>query len=60
MPQGMIVQATGLVNAYIIPLGWKLLGAVVVWIVGGWIVRLLRAALSRTLTAQHVDRTLAS
>ncbi len=59
MPQDVIRQASSLVNAYVIPLGWKLLGAIAVWVVGGWIIRLVRVALGRTLAAQHVDRTLA-
>ena len=25
------------VNAYIVPLGWKLIGAVAAWIIGGWL-----------------------
>jgi small conductance mechanosensitive channel len=59
MPQDLIMQASSLANAYVIPLGWKLLGAIAVWIVGGWIIRLVGAALGRTLAAQHVDKTLA-
>ncbi len=60
MPQDLIRQVGSLVNTYVIPLGWKLLGAIAVWIVGGWIIRLMRVALSRTLAAQNVDKTLAS
>jgi small conductance mechanosensitive channel len=60
MTQDLISQAGSLVNAYVIPLGWKLLGAVAIWIVGGWIIRLMGAALGRTLVAQRVDKTLAN
>jgi small conductance mechanosensitive channel len=59
MPDEMIVQANALFHTYLVPLGWKLLGAVAVWIAGGWVIRLLRAALGRTLLARKVDPTLA-
>jgi small conductance mechanosensitive channel len=59
MPNDVVGQATHLVNAYLVPLGWKLLGAIAVWIVGSWVIGLLRAALGRTLLARKVDPTLA-
>jgi len=59
MPQDLIAQANSLVTGYVIPLGWKLLGAIAVWVVGGWVIKLLRVGLGRTLEARHVDRTLA-
>ena len=49
-----------LLQMYVIPLGWKLLGALAVWIVGGWVIRIIRAGLGRVMTARHVDATLAS
>ncbi len=54
----LIDQANNFVNVYLVPFGWKLAGAVAVWIVGGWVIRLLRAALGRTLLARKVDPTL--
>jgi len=56
--QDMSAQISALVNTYIVPLGWKLVGALAVWIIGGWIVRLVRAALGRFLVARQVDTTL--
>jgi small conductance mechanosensitive channel len=56
--QDLTPQIESLFRTYVLPLGWKLLGALAVWIVGGWIVRLIRAALGRFLTARHVDATL--
>jgi len=56
--QDLAPQLDSLVRVYLLPLGWKLAGAVAVWIVGGWIVRLIRAALGRFLVARHVDATL--
>ena len=52
-------QAANLFNTYVIPLGWKIAGAIAVWIVGGWVIRLVRAGIGRTLLSQKVDHTLA-
>jgi small conductance mechanosensitive channel len=54
----LIAEANTFVNTYLIPFAWKLGGAVAVWIIGGWVIRLLRAALGRTLLARKVDPTL--
>lgn len=53
-----ITQAEQFVQAYILPFAWKLAGAVAVWIVGGWVIRLLRLAIERGLLARKVDPTL--
>ena len=39
----LLDQANTFVNTYLVPFGWKLAGAVAVWIVGGWVIKLLRA-----------------
>jgi len=57
-PENLISQATSLVHAYLIPFGWKILGAIAVWIAGSWLVRLLSDAMGRTLAVQKVDPTL--
>ena len=59
MDSDIVGQTATLFNTYVVPLGWKLAGAVAVWIVGGWVIRLVRAAIERTLLAQKVDHTLA-
>jgi small conductance mechanosensitive channel len=46
------------VSVYIVPLGWKLIGAVVIWIVGGWAISLFCKSLSITLHKRKVDATL--
>ena len=51
-------QASAFTAAYLVPLGWKLLGALSVWIVGGWASRLLRATLQRFMSARRFDPTL--
>jgi small conductance mechanosensitive channel len=52
-------QLSLLVSAYLIPFAWKVLGALAIWIIGGWALRLVRAALGRFMAARDVDRTLA-
>jgi small conductance mechanosensitive channel len=54
----VINQANTLVNTYLVPFGWKILGAIAVWILGGWIARFVGAGIGRTLTARKVDPTL--
>lgn len=58
MTQNINGQLQELMNVYVIPLGWKLIGALAVWIIGGWIIRLIRAALGRFLDSRKVDTTL--
>ena len=58
MTQELSSQLETLFNTYLMPFGWKLLGALAVWIVGGWIVRAVRAALGRFLVSRQVDATL--
>ena len=53
-------QVEALARVYLIPTAWKLLGAVALWVVGAWIIKLVRAALSRFLNVRHFDSTLAS
>jgi small conductance mechanosensitive channel len=55
----IVDQANALVSTYLIPFGWKILGAAAVWILGGWVIKLLRAGLGRTLLARKVDPTMA-
>ncbi len=50
---------TQFVNTYLMPLGWKLIGAIVVWIVGGWIISLLVKALDKAMQRRKFDQTLA-
>lgn len=60
MEQDLLAKAGGLLQTYVVPLGWKLLGALAVWLIGGWIIKLLRAAFGRAMSARHVDKTLAN
>ena len=51
-------DVTAFAAVYLIPLGWKLLGALSVWIGGGWASRLVRAALLRFMQVRRFDSTL--
>lgn len=46
-------------NTYLVPLGWKLIGVVIVWIVGGWLIKLAGKATSTALSRRKTDVTLA-
>jgi len=52
----LITQA---VQTYLLPLGWKVLGALAIWLGGSWAIKLMRVALGRTMLARKVDSTLA-
>ena len=55
----MSIDISQFINTYIIPLGWKLIGALLVWIIGGWIINLLVKSLSKNLQRRNFDATLA-
>ena len=47
-----------LVDGYLLPLGWKLLGAVAIWIIGGWIIRLIAGLAVGAMVRHKVEPTL--
>lgn len=47
------------INTYLVPMGWKLLGVILAWIVGGWIIKLISKAAARGLNRRNIDPTLA-
>jgi small conductance mechanosensitive channel len=49
-----------LLNNYVIPIGGKLLGVVILWIVGGWVINLIGAIVGRALSARKVETTIAT
>jgi small conductance mechanosensitive channel len=57
-PESLVNEAAHFANTYLIPFGWRILGAIAVWIVGSWIVRFVARAFGRMLAARHVDPTL--
>lgn len=59
MPNDYLKLVEKSIETYVVPLGWKVLSAVLVWLIGSWVIKLLRAALGRTMLARKVDTTLA-
>ena len=59
MSSDAAVLADTFTRAYLIPMGWKLAGAAVVFVVGWWTAGLVRTALARTLRLRKFDPTLA-
>jgi small conductance mechanosensitive channel len=55
----MASQLTTLLQTYVITFGWKLLGAVALWMVGAMFIRVARAGTKRMLQLRHIDTTLA-
>lgn len=53
-----LAEVNSLVTQYVIPLAWKLAGAIVLWIVGGWAITWIRGAAGRVMKARAIDRTL--
>ena len=51
-------QVEALARVYLIPTAWKLLGAVALWVVGSWLIKLVRGALNRFLHLRQLDATL--
>ena len=47
-----------IITTYLIPLGWKLAGAIALWIVGGWVINLIGNLSNRGMTRQKVEPTL--
>ncbi|EDM81080.1 hypothetical protein PPSIR1_25911 [Plesiocystis pacifica SIR-1] len=45
-------------NTHVAPIGIKLLGGLLFWIIGGWIIGLVNKAVGRTLEARKIDQTL--
>ncbi len=43
---------------YLIPLGWKLAGAVALWIIGGWVINIIGNLSHRGMTQSKVEPTL--
>jgi small conductance mechanosensitive channel len=45
-------------SVYLIPVGWQILGAVIVWVVGGWAINIIGRLSGSGMKAQKVDPTL--
>ena len=45
-------------SVYLIPVGWKVLGAAILWIVGSWAIKIIGNLSGRGMRAQKLDPTL--
>lgn len=51
---------TQFLYAYVVPFGWRMLGALALWIAGGWVIRILVHLAHNAMAVRHVDKTLAN
>lgn len=58
MPSDFTTQVESFARLYLVPIGWRLIGAVAIWLAGHWAIRLLRATLKRAMRLRQVDVTL--
>ena len=58
MTPDLASKLDALFRTYLVPLAWHVLGAVAVWIVGGWVINLIRTGFHRALRIRRVDATL--
>ena len=52
--------AQSFLQAYVVPFVWRLSGALALWIIGGWVIRLLARLAQKAMLVRHLDRTLAT
>jgi small conductance mechanosensitive channel len=49
-----------LINTHLVPIGIKLLGGLLFWLIGSWCINLVNRLVERTLVARKIDETLRS
>jgi len=54
----MLQEIASLFNAYLVPLIWKIMGAIALWIIGGWLIGFAGKLLARSLAVRKIDATL--
>lgn len=54
----MLIEVERVLVPYLVDVGWKLLGAIILWIVGGWAITLIGKLSREGMTARKVDPTL--
>ena len=47
-------------QTYALPFAWRIVGALVLWVVGGWVIRIFARLANNAMALRHVDRTLAA
>ncbi len=53
-------QVFALLNEHVVPIGTKLLGGLLFWLIGGWCIKLATNLVDRSLVARKIDQTLRS
>jgi small conductance mechanosensitive channel len=56
--QDNLSYISAFITTHVIPFGWTLLGAAAIWVIGGWAIGVIRATISKTMTARGMDHTL--
>ena len=51
---------TQFLQTHALPFAWRIAGALALWIIGGWVIRVIVRLAGNAMTARHVDKTLAS
>ena len=59
MNQELLFELDSFVRLYLVPTAWKVSGAVAIWVIGGWAIRLIRVAFGRFMRVRQVDETIA-
>jgi len=59
-PENFFADASGLVQVYAIPLLWRILGAIAVWVIGGMLIGFACRVVSGSMSARNLDRTITS
>lgn len=57
--QDLSAQVETIVHLYIVPIAWKLSGALLIWLGGRIAIRMIRSGLKRTMRTRRFDDTLA-
>jgi small conductance mechanosensitive channel len=55
-----ITEFSQVLHTYIVPFAWRMLGALALWIVGGWVIRFIVRIARNAMAVRHVDKTLSS
>jgi small conductance mechanosensitive channel len=55
-----IDTVTHFLQSYALPFAWRIFGAIALWIVGGWLIRIFLRVANNAMAIRHVDKTLAS
>ena len=54
----MLIEVERVLVPYLVDVGWKLLGAIILWIVGGWVIGFITRISRDGMTSRKVDPTL--